>query len=565
MEEIAMATHTGSHLDAPLHKIADGKSVPDNTHLDANGSVLFARLVVEELRRVVPELAPLLRAEPTAIPAATAAAPAWGADPIAPIQAPFAMPQLTRPVFPDRVVDIRDHGAVEGGTVKNTAAFAQAIKTCAAAGGGRVLVPAGKWLTGPIHLQSNIDLYLAPGAEVIFSDQFEDYLPNVLVRVGGVELYNYSPLVYARDGENVAITGPGRLEGNAQAWWPWAKKETKAFFDFGARGVPVEQRVFGTPEAAIRPSFVSFIGCKNVLLEGFTIGGGPNWTIHPVYCENVIIRRVTVDTDGPNNDGIDPDSCRNVLIEHCTFATGDDCVVLKSGYNEDGWRVGRPTENVVMRWCTSRRGHGGLVVGSEMSGDVRNVYVHDCQFEGTDRAVRIKSRRGRGGVVENIWAENLAVKDLKYEVVILNMDYSSDTKQLTNEKAPLFRNMTFRHITGTGAPAAIRIIGLPDSPIQNIRFEDLTIASTKGVICSDVTGLVFDRVQVTPAAGPVFDLKNASAIVVRGAKAPAGTDVFLKLTGPGSGGVRIEASDLAGAKRPFVTGPDVPSGAVAVK
>jgi hypothetical protein len=218
-----------------------------------------------------------------------------------------------------------------------------------------------------------------------------------------------------------------------------------------------------------------------------------------------------------------------------------------------------------MRWCTSRRGHGGLVVGSEMSGDVRNVYVHDCEFEGTDRAVRIKSRRGRGGIVENIWAENLTVKDMKYEVVILNMDYSSDTKQLTNEKAPLFRNMVFRHITGVGAPAAIRITGLSDSPIQNIRFEDMTIASTKGVICSDVKGLVFDHVQVTPATGPVYDLKNASDLVVSGTKAPAGTDAFLKLDGPGSGGVRLEACDLSAAKQPFVTGKDVPAGAVTVQ
>ena len=526
----------------------------------------FARSAFRPMSCARPLLTFLFAAVLTLRPgAAVADAPARSGDPIAPILAPFAMPQLARPAFPDRVVDIRDHGAVAGGIVKNTAAFARAIKTCADAGGGRVLVPAGKWLTGPIHLQSNIELHLAADAEVIFSDKFDDYLPNVLVRVGGIELYNYSPLVYARDGENIALTGPGRLEGNAQAWWPWAKKETKAFFDLGARGVPVEQRVFGTPEAAIRPSFVSFVGCKNVLLEGFTIGGGPNWTIHPVYCENVIVRRVTVDTDGPNNDGIDPDSCRNVLIEHCTFSTGDDCVVLKSGYNEDGWRVGRPTENVVMRWCTSRRGHGGLVVGSEMSGDVRNVYVHDCEFEGTDRAVRIKSRRGRGGIVENIWAENLAVKDLKYEVVILNMDYSSDTKQLTTEKAPLFRNMVFRHITGAGAPVAIRLTGLPDSPIQNIRFEDVTIASTKGVIGSDVTGLVFDRVQVTPAAGPVYDLKNASDLVVRGAKAPAGTDLFLKLAGAGSRGVRLEACDLSAAKQPFVTGQDVPAGAVIVK
>lgn len=347
-------------------------------------------------------------------------------DPIAPIRAPFAMPQLERPAFPARVVDVRAHGAVAGGAVKNTQAFAAAIAACAAAGGGRVLVPAGQWLTGPVHLRSNIELHLAEGAEIVFSDRFEDYLPVVLVRAGGIELYNYSPFIYARDCTNVAITGPGRLNGNARAWWAWKSRERRDLHQLAPRGVPVEQRVFGTPADGIRPNFVVLMNCRNVLLEGFTIGSGANWTLHPVYCENVIVRRVHVLTDGPNNDGIDPDSCRNVLIEHCEFDTGDDCVVLKSGYNEDGWRVGRPMENLVMRWCTARRGHGGLAIGSEMSGGVRNVYVHDCDFAGTDRALRIKSRRGRGGVVENIWAENLRVQDLKHEVVVMNMNYSSD-------------------------------------------------------------------------------------------------------------------------------------------
>jgi hypothetical protein len=489
----------------------------------------------------------------------------WGGDPIAPIQAPFPMPPLARPQFPARVVSILDHGAVAGGAVKNTAAFAAAITACADAGGGRVLVPVGKWLTGPIHLRSHIELHLAPGAEVVFSDQFADYLPPVLVRVGGIELYNYSPFIYARDCRNVAITGPGRLNGNARAWWDWKTRETRKFFDQGAQGVPVAQRVFGTPEAAIRPSFVVFFNCRDVLMEGFTIGGGPNWTIHPIYCENTIIRRVTVDTDGPNNDGIDPDSCRNMLIEHCTFSTGDDCVVLKSGYNEDGWRVARPTENVVMRWCSSRRGHGGLVVGSEMSGDVRNVYVHDCDFEGTDRAVRIKSRRGRGGVVENVWAEHLTVKDLKYEVVIMNMDYSSDQKQAANERPPVFRNFWFRHLTGRGAPTAILLSGLEDSPIANIHFDDLALASTKGIVATNVRGLTFERVVVTPATGPVFALTNAADITITGARAPAGTEVFLRLEGKASRAVRIANSDLTTAKQPFTLGPGVSSDAVTVR
>lgn len=464
-------------------------------------------------------------------------------DPIAPIHAPFPMPPMQRPVLRPRVVDLRAHGAIGDGMTSNTAAFARAIAACADAGGGRVLVPAGRWLTGPIHLRSNIELHLAAGSEIIFSDRFEDYLPVVLVRAGGIELYNYSPLIYARDCENVAITGPGRLNGNATAWWPWKSRETKSIFQLATQGVPVEQRIFGTPEAAIRPNFVVLMNCRNVLLEGFTIGAGPNWTVHPVYCENVIIRRVHVLTDGPNNDGIDPDSCRNVLIEHCVFDTGDDCVVLKSGYNEDGWRVARPTENVVMRWCSSRRGHGGLVIGSEMSGDVRNVYVHDCDFTGTDRAVRIKSRRGRGGIVENVWAENLRVTDLKYEVAILNMDYGADRNQTFTAKPPLFRNIHFRAITGTGAPTAFRLAGLADSPIENVTFSDIAIASTEGVIASQVRGLVFERAAIRVAKGPVYTLEDAQQVVIRGATEGAtGGAPFLAVAGTASADIRVETS-----------------------
>ena len=478
---------------------------------------------------------------------------------------PVILSRIVAPKFPERDFVITNYGAKGDAATDSTKALADAIETCHKAGGGRVVVPTGTFRTGPIHLKSNVELHLAKGAEVVFSDRFSDYLPPVLVRVGGIELYNYSPLIYARDCRNIAITGPGRLNGNARAWWAWKSRETREFFDMGARGVPVVKRIFGTPAAAIRPSFVSFVSCTNVLLDGFTIGSGPNWTIHPVYCENTTIRHVNVDTDGPNNDGIDPDSCRDMLIEDCTFSTGDDCVVLKSGYNEDGWRVGRPTENVIMRHCFSKRGHGGLVVGSEMSGDVRNIFMYDCEFDGTDRAVRIKSRRGRGGVVENIFARNLKFNNLKREVVILNMDYGSDTKQAANEKPPVFRNMDFRNFTGQGAPTAILIQGLEDSPIENIRFQDMTIASTRGVVCKNVSGLVFDSVRVTPTKGPVFDLNNASQITIQGAEAPDGADVFLAVAGRNSAGIRIESSDLSEAKHKFVTREGAPADAVNLK
>ncbi|PTY05718.1 glycoside hydrolase [Opitutaceae bacterium EW11] len=487
---------------------------------------------------------------------------AWGGDPIEPIRAPFPMPALTRPSFPQRVVSIVDHGALPGGAVKNTDAFRRAIEACANAGGGRVLVPTGRWLTGPIHLRSHIELHLAEGAEVVFSDRFEDYLPVVLVRSGGVDLYNYSPLIYARDCEDVAITGPGRLDGNARAWWAWKKKESKEPARMAREGVPVKRRVFGTPEAAIRPSFVVFLNCRNVLLEGFTIGGGPNWTVHPIYSENVVIRRVHVLTDGPNNDGIDPDSCRNVLVEHCVFDTGDDCLVLKSGYNEDGWRVGRPTENVVMRWCSSKKGHGGLVVGSEMSGGVHNVYLHDCTFDGTDHALRIKSRRDRGGVVENIWAENLTVRDMKYDVVVVTMDYGADPSRIVAEKPPIFRNITVRNVIAERVPVAVQIDGLSESPVENLRFERLTISSTRGVVARQVKNVEFSDVAIAPEKGPVFALTEARDVTIRRAKIAPGTERFLAVTGASSRGIRIEESDLRGVESPIMRSPEVPETAI---
>jgi hypothetical protein len=498
-----------------------------------------------------------------------AAGPAGGATGLTAAQAWARVPDLLKrivpPTFPDREFAVTRFGALGDGTADATRAFGAAIGACHDAGGGRVTVPAGRFRCGPIHLKSNVELHLAAGAEIVFSDRFEDYLPAVFVRVGGIELYNYSPLIYARDCENIAITGPGRLNGNARAWWNWKGRETREFFDMAARGVPVNRRVFGTPAAAIRPSFVSFVNCTNVLLEGFTIGSGPNWTIHPVYCLNTTIRGVRVDTEGPNNDGIDPDSCRDLLIEDCTFSTGDDCIVLKSGYNEDGWRVGRPTENVIVRRCASARGHGGLVVGSEMSGDVRNVFLEDCDFEGTDRAIRIKSRRGRGGLVENLFARNLRVKNLRREVVILNMDYGSDRKQAANEKPPVFRNMEIENVTGGGAPTAILIQGLEDSPVENIRFKDLDLRSTRGVVCKDAKDLEFDRVRVAPSRGPVFEFDNVSGATIRQAKAPEGVDAFLKLEGPSTRNVVIEQSDLSGAVKKVEAGTGVPAGAVLIK
>jgi hypothetical protein len=458
---------------------------------------------------------------------------------------PQILKRIVPPRFPGKDFPIIRHGAKEGGKDNCKAAFDAAIRECAEAGGGRVVVPRGKFLTGPIHLRSQVELHLEEGAEVIFSDRFEDYLPVVPVRTGGIEILNYSPLIYAKDCTNIAVTGKGTLNGNAANWWKWKSKETARHFKMGIEGVPVEKRVFGTSEAGIRPNFLCLMNCRNILLEDFTIGSGPNWTIHPVYCENITIRGVIVDTEGPNNDGIDPDSCRDLLIERCTFSTGDDCVVLKSGYNEDGWRVGRPTENVIMRHCSSKRGHGGLVIGSEMSGDVRNVFMHDCEFDGTDRAIRIKSRRGRGGVVERVYARDIKVRDMKEEVIILNMDYSSDKNAATNDKAPVFRDMCFERITGDGAPVAIRITGEPDSLVGNIRFREMKIAAKRGVIANHVKGLRFENLTIDAGEGPLFEFGNASDIDIRNVTSAVTPKTFLEVEGVKSGGIRIAGSPVA--------------------
>lgn len=455
---------------------------------------------------------------------------------------------IVQPTFPDRRFNLTDFGAVGDGKTDCTEAFRSAVAECTRSGGGRIIVTAGTYLTGPIHLKSNVELHMTDGAEIVFRDNPEAYLPPVFVRVGGIELYNYSPLIYAINCTNIAITGRGRLNGNATNWWAWKSRETRDLFKMAAEGVPVEKRVFGTPDAAIRPSFVCLVNCTNVLLEDFTIGSGPNWTIHPLYCENVTVRRLTVSTYGPNNDGLDVDSCRNVLIEHCLFDTGDDCIVLKSGYNEDGWRVGRPTENVVVRHCTFRRGHGGIVIGSEMSGGISNVFAYDCQFEDTDRAIRIKSTRGRGGVVENIFTSNLVARNIKREVVILNMDYGPGGSADSSGKPPAYRNMQFENVVCTGAPVAIAIRGLPDSPVQHVRFANFTVASTTGVVASHAASLVFDRVQLTCAKGPLFELTETSEITIRESHAPPGIDVFLKLNGSNSRDVRVESCNLDNAK-----------------
>lgn len=375
-----------------------------------------------------------------------------------------------------------------------------AVNACADMGGGTVVVPKGEWKSGAIHLKSNINLHLEDGAIIIFSDKPSDYLPVVFTRWEGVECYNYSPLIYANGCENISVTGNGTLIGNGQSWWHWKKGLQQAaareLYLAESNGIPVKDRVFGTETAALRPSFIQPISCKNVLLEGFTIKDGPMWTIHPVYCEDVTVRGVNVLTTGPNTDGLNPDSCRNVLIENCTFETGDDCIAINSGMNEDGWRVGKPCENIEIRDCAMNGGHGAVVIGSAMSGGVNNVYFHDSKIDSTMQGIRLKSMRGRGGYVKNARFENIEIDNTTNQAIQINMFYEFATVEPASEVPPEFCGIEIRNIHGIGNKTGILIKGLPEKKLQNITLENIDLTAENAFECSDVGNINIENVTI---------------------------------------------------------------------
>jgi hypothetical protein len=306
------------------------------------------------------------------------------------VKAPFPMPSIKVPVFPERDFVITDFGAKGGEEIDNTDAIRKAIAACHDAGGGRVVVPAGEWLTGAVHLKSNVNLHLAKDAVLSFSDDPKKYLPAVRSSWEGWECFNYSPLVYAFECENVGLTGEGKLEPRMVTWKKWfvrppAHMEAlKKLYTMGSTNVPVEQRQMAEGDNNLRPQLIQFNRCRNVLIEDIRIRNSPFWTIHLLLCDSVVVRRVDVSARGHNNDGVNPEGTRNLLVEDCRFDQGDDAIAIKSGTNHDGWRLNTPSENIVIRNCTVINGHQLVAIGSELSGGVRNVYVHDCRFDAVD-------------------------------------------------------------------------------------------------------------------------------------------------------------------------------------
>jgi polygalacturonase len=423
---------------------------------------------------------------------------------------PEILSRIVPPVFPARDFPVTKYGAVGDGRADCTAAFHDAIAACHAAGGGRVVVPQGSFLTGAIRLKSGVNLHLAtPGSVIRFSRDPRHYLPVVFTRWEGVECMNYSALIYAFEERNIAVTGSGTLDGQASAeyWWPWKGTSTKdpaaqnqnaaraRLIDTGARGVPVAERVFGEG-GYLRPNFIQPYRCQNVLIEGVKVRNSPMWEIHPVLCANVTVRGVDILSHGPNNDGCNPESCTDVLIENCTFDTGDDCIALKSGRNDDGRRVNVPVENVIVRDCVMKDGHGGVVIGSEISGGARHIFAERCRMDSPqlDRALRLKTNSVRGGTIEHVYMRDVTVGQVAEAVVTVNFFYEEGD---AGKFPPIVRDVEVRNVTSRKSQYVLLLRGYAHDPVSDLRIVDCTFDNVeKPDVLESVKDIVLANVKV---------------------------------------------------------------------
>lgn len=447
--------------------------------------------------------------------------------------------------FPNRTCTFTDYAATSGGKVSNTEAFQKAIDDCFQLGGGTVRVPAGTWLTGPIHLASNINLHLEKGATILFSTNFDEYLPVVFSRFEGIEYYNYSPPIYTANAFNVAITGEGTIDGQGRVWWNAMRKWNKAIkrlYQMGDTGIPVHDRVFGTVNDSLRPAFVEFMNCRRVLIEGIHIKNGPMWTIHPLYSEHIIVRGVTIETSpGPSTDGIAVDSSKNVLIENSSFDTGDDAIVLKSGRNQDGLRVRQPTETVIIRNNTVPEAHAAVAIGSEMSGDVRNVSIENTSANTVQYGLRIKSAQGRGGMVENIRLRSMDIRSASLAAIQLTTAYE-DSFIKNSGAIPLFRNITVEDMSVAKTDRSIDINGLPEEPITNVLFKDIRIKTRWGARLHDARAITLDTIFAVPDKGSLFSLAESSDIRFQETACPLVRKDCIVISGPSSTNIDIRNS-----------------------
>ena len=478
-------------------------------------------------------------------------------------QLPFEMPRVIRPVFPDYEVNIKDFGAVADGKTLNTEAINKAILEVSSQGGGKVIVPQGLWLTGPIELQSNVNLYTEENALILFSDNFNDY-PIIETSFEGLETRRCQSPISAVNAENIAITGHGVFDGAGDSWRPVKKgKMTESQWkSLLASGGVVENNVwyptegslkgakackeFNNPEGIeteeqwneirpwLRPVLLSLAKCKKVLLEGVTFKNSPSWCLHPLSCEHITIDEVKVFNPwySQNGDALDLESCTNALVINNVFDAGDDAICIKSGKDEDGRRRGEPCQNVIVKNNVVLHGHGGYLVGSEMSGGVKNIYVSDCTFLGTDVGLRFKSTRGRGGVVENIYIHNINMIDIPHEALLFDLFYGGKAageetaEELAGrmkaevppvtEETPAFRDIYISNVTARGVGRAMFFNGLPEMPIRNVHIKDVTVSrAEKGIEISQAENVTIEN-TVVESEGEMLQVKKSKHVTVNG-------------------------------------------------
>src|SRR6187401_3204460 len=507
------------------------------------------------------------------------------------------LPVIKSPVFKKDTLSIKKYGAVSDGNTLNTTRINSAIDILSKRGGGVVLIPAGLWLTGPIVLKNNVNLHLATGATLLFTKDLGLY-PLVKANWEGIpQMRNQSP-ISATNASNIAITGKGIIDGNGDVWRAvkidkltesqWKKKVASGgvVSDDKKTWYPSEGFMKGSKMPAnpgmispekdaalyqsikdfLRPNLVVFTNCKNILLEGITFQNSPAWCLHPLMCENLTVRNVFVKNPwyAQNGDGIDAESCKNVLIENSVFDVGDDALCMKSGRDAEGRKRGMPIENVIIRNCTVYAAHGGFVIGSEMSGGARNIYVNNCTFIGTDIGLRFKTTRGRGGIVENIFIKDIYMKDIPAEAILFDMYYmAKDPVALAGEKrelpkvefkpvdetTPQFRNFHISNVYCNGAEKGIFVRGLPEMHVKDIVLENMVIQAKKGIDVQEASGITFKNIKIISAeTNPVIDIVQSDKLVFDNITYKNGSELLFRVSGERSGGISIKNTDAAKAK-----------------
>lgn len=440
-----------------------------------------------------------------------------------------------------RIFDLKEMGADSEGKKPCTELIQRAVEEAAAEGGGTLYFPAGTYLTAAIHLKSHITLHLEAGSTLRFSDRFEDYLPFVTARWEGTVMQTLSPLIYARDAEDLTITGRGTLDGNGLRWWQWEADTREVIRKNGGKlpklnrlqqmwvdankGLEISDYYKPSLERRMfRPPFIQFYECRNIRIEGVTIVNSPFWTVNPAFCDDVVVSGVTIhnpskDPKGPNTDGINPTSCRNVRISDCLISVGDDCITIKSGRDADGRKYGKACENITVTNCVMLSGHGGVVIGSEMSGGVRRVAISNCVFDGTDAGIRLKSSRGRGGTVEDIRVDNIVMKDIRRNAFIFDLFYDRTSKpEPVSERTPVFRNIHISNVTGTDIAQIGYVKGIEEMPIEELTFTNVNMKAQTGMTVDRAHDIRFVQSDFSTVKGAPWQFTRCSDVVMEGVR-----------------------------------------------